>query len=58
MKQLAVHAVLSLFIITSPAHAQPLSKKVAIDELVEAFADAFMAKELGKLDSGSPYFGK
>jgi len=58
MKQLAVHVVLFLFIVPPPAHSQPLSKKVTIDQLVEAFADAYMAKALGKLDAGRPYFGE
>ena len=58
MIQLAVHAVLFLFIIPSSAHAQPLSQKATINELVEAFADAYLARALDKLDAERAYWGK
>jgi len=57
MKRLAISVVLILFGISS-AVAQSAPKKQTIEQLINALSDAYMAKDLGRLDATRPYLGK
>lgn len=58
MKQLAITAALFICLVPTAALAQSPSQQRAIEQLVEALSEAYLAKDLGKLDAKRPYRGR
>jgi hypothetical protein len=58
MKRLAITIALVLFVISVPVHAKSPTQNETIDQLVNEVAEAYEAKDLGRLDSKKPYVGK
>lgn len=58
MRKLATVLGLIFIIISLPAHAQPPTGKKTINQLEKVLAEAYTAKDLGRLDAERPYSGK
>lgn len=58
MKRIVVTVALIVFAMSLPVFAKSPSKNETIEQVVQELAEAYAARDLGKLDSEHPYFGK